>query len=54
MHVCVGTYMCVEGWEVAEERQRSNASPPSLRSSGELTGTTENVTIALNILGVPS
>lgn len=38
---------------MAEERQRAIVSPPSFRSSRELTGTTENVTTALNILGIP-
>lgn len=38
---------------VAEERQRAIVSPPGLRSSKELTGTTDNVTGYLSILGIP-
>lgn len=46
--------MCVQALEVAEEkRQNDTVSPPSFSSSGELTGTTENVFIALNILDLP-
>lgn len=54
VYLCMCTYICVQGWEVAEEeRQRDSTSPPSLSSSGKLTGTTEDVIVALNILGLP-
>lgn len=55
VYLCMCTYMCVQGWVVAEEdRQRDITSPPSLSSSGKLTGTAENVIVALNILDLPS
>lgn len=48
MSVCVQVHVC--------RRMGGGAilSPPSLRSSGEWTGIIENVTIALNIPGLPS